>query len=75
MGRYKNPVPDVDIHEKIEEIQGEELANDYLESKSVYFAFIDILGFKKAFDDNRNNKNLEFAGRTVGFGRVASIIE
>ena len=56
MGKYKNPIPDVDIHEKIEVIQGEELANDYLESKSVYFAFIDILGFKKAFDDNRNKK-------------------
>ena len=63
MGKYKNPIPDVDIHEKIEVIQGEELANDYLESKSVYFAFIDILGFKKAFDDNRNKKNLAFAER------------
>ena len=28
MGKYKNPIPDVDIHEKIEVIQGEELAND-----------------------------------------------
>lgn len=47
---YKNPEPKLD--EIVEEIL-EEKGNDYIKSEKVYFAFIDVLGFKKTFDDIR----------------------
>ncbi len=45
---YKNPEPSLD--EEFEEVidQGE---SDYTRIDEVYFAFIDVLGFKKTFDD------------------------
>lgn len=61
MRKYKNPIPNVEEDEKTEEIKNDEVVNDYLENRAVYFAFIDILGFKKAFDDNRNSEGSEFA--------------
>lgn len=63
MGKYKNPIPDVEDEREVEEVKGDEVANDYKESKSVYFAFIDILGFKKAFDDNRGKEAAEFSAK------------
>ena len=53
MPTYKNPIPTVDLTEghKSEEIEVD--INDYILKKSVYFAFIDVLGFKRAFYDNR----------------------
>lgn len=52
---YKNPEPKLDdIVEEILEGKGlEEKGNDYKKSEKVYFAFIDVLGFKKTFDDIR----------------------
>ena len=47
---YKNPEPKLD--EIVEEVF-EEKGNDYIKSEKVYFAFIDVLGFKKTFDDIR----------------------
>lgn len=47
---YKNPEPKLD--EIVEEIL-EDKGNDYKKSEKVYFAFIDVLGFKKTFDDIR----------------------
>jgi hypothetical protein len=55
MTTYKNPVPSVDFSIKKQEVEIEE--NEYTAKESVYFAFIDVLGFKKAFDDNRYTKN------------------
>lgn len=45
---YKNPEPNLD-----ETIEGaiEENESDYTRIDEVYFAFIDVLGFKKTFDD------------------------
>ena len=52
---YKNPVPnDTDM-------DGENLfessSTDYIPMKSVYFAFIDVLGFKKTFEDIKISQN------------------
>jgi len=55
MTKYKNPVPSVDFPKKKHDVEFEE--NEYNAKESVYFAFIDVLGFKKAFDDNRQTKN------------------
>lgn len=55
MVAYKNPIPslDDDSQKAIEKREFEPEKNDYTFKESVYFAFIDVLGFKKAFDDNR----------------------
>lgn len=45
---YKNPEP---ILEEIEVDLIEENVDDYTRIDEVYFAFIDVLGFKKTFDD------------------------
>ena len=37
---------------------------DYTHKKTVFFAFIDVLGFKKAFDDHRE---LDGRERDTGF--------
>lgn len=58
MVAYKNPIPSVAFSEKSKEHKGVEfIENDYNAKESVYFAFIDVLGFKKVFDDNRQNNN------------------
>jgi len=54
MKKYKNPIPSLDFLEKNQNVEFEE--NEYNARESVYFAFIDVLGFKKAFDDNRHTK-------------------
>ncbi|MCH5271156.1 MAG: hypothetical protein J1E83_10460 [Lachnospiraceae bacterium] len=61
MGKYQNPIPNVENDAKIENVKNVEFADDYSECKVVYFAFLDILGFKKAFDDNRQKNDSEFA--------------
>jgi len=58
MERYHNPIPEIEDQKKYE--SSSKCENDYKEIKPVYFAFIDILGFKKTFDDNRNSEGTEF---------------
>lgn len=65
---YKNPLPSVDDNMLLEQVEvqkeksvDESLEDDYGSKKMVYFAFIDVLGFKKTFDDNRENENDDFA--------------
>lgn len=53
MATYVNPIPSVDTSVNKSELEPEVGINDYTTNKSVYFAFIDVLGFKKVFDDNR----------------------
>lgn len=45
---YKNQKPKLD--EIVEDVF-EEKGNDYIQSKKVYFTFIDVLGLKKIFGD------------------------
>lgn len=54
MAGYKNPTPSVE-DENIDN-ENEENGSDYEHKKTVFFAFIDVLGFKKAFDDHRDEK-------------------
>ena len=49
---YINPNPE--IKDEKETINTQE--SDYKEINEVYFAFIDVLGFKKTFDDIKVNK-------------------
>lgn len=58
MASYINPIPFVDSTDSLKSNGFEfDVINDYTAKESVYFAFIDVLGFKKAFDDNRLVKN------------------
>lgn len=57
MAAYINPIPSVDTSKNIKNREFEIDINDYTAKKSVYFAFIDVLGFKQAFNDNRQVKN------------------
>ena len=55
---YKNPVPtlanaSIGRHNDVME--------DYPMHENVYFAFIDVLGFKQAFDENREDPQKRFA--------------
>ena len=50
---YSNPVPDL---EEISDGISKENEPDYVQMKEVYFAFIDVLGFKKTFDDIKISK-------------------
>jgi|GEM_PF-2415312 len=64
MAAYKNPDPSVDdeIKENNEEnkISSED---DYSYREDVYFAFIDVLGFKKTFDDHKINEKHDDVGK------------
>lgn len=65
---YKNPIPSVDAKGKAnieikEKTTEESYENDYKKKQIVYFAFIDVLGFKKTFDDNRENDDDQFADK------------
>lgn len=57
MAAYKNPIPSVESPENIIKHDVKFDENEYTAKESVYFAFIDVLGFKKAFDDNRQTNN------------------
>lgn len=61
MGTYKNPIPSVDPQENIKKQDIEFDVIEYTGKESVYFAFLDVLGFRKAFDDNRLLKDDDFA--------------
>ena len=55
---YKNPIPmltDASIGKP------SEVTEDYPMHEDVYFAFIDVLGFKQAFDENREDPQKRFA--------------
>lgn len=52
---YHNPIPDINDQA---ESSNSEIEYDYKPINEVYFAFIDVLGFKKTFDDIKiSNKN------------------
>lgn len=55
---YVNPEPILD--DDVTEIK-EEIVSDYTRMEEVYFAFIDVLGFKKTFDDIRISKEDDMA--------------
>lgn len=61
MAAYKNPIPLVDDEVKNNNEEGK-ISNedDYSHKKDVYFAFIDVLGFKKAFDDHKTNQERDY---------------
>lgn len=72
MAGYINPKPMLDDEDKninVGVANIEEVESDYRYKKTVYFAFIDVLGFKKNFDDHKedlfnvreSNTNTEFA--------------
>lgn len=60
---YKNPHPVLDddrVQLNAVDSAGPDIA-DYTRNEEVYFAFIDVLGFKQTFDENRENPGQEFA--------------
>ena len=57
---YVNPEPI--LEDVITEIN-EEAVSDYTRMDEVYFAFIDVLGFKKTFDDIRISKEEDRADK------------
>lgn len=57
---YVNPEP---MLEDIVTDINEEIASDYMRMDEVYFAFIDVLGFKKTFDDIRISKEEDMADK------------
>lgn len=59
MTEYTNPVPSLDA----EEIDFVPTINEYTPIESVYFAFIDVLGFTQAFVDNRLRDNDEITDK------------
>lgn len=50
---YKNPIPQLDNETKNIINESE---SDYTPMNEVYFAFIDVLGFKKTFDNIKISK-------------------
>lgn len=56
---YSNPIPKIND----ERPQKDEFEVDYSPIENVYFAFIDVLGFKKTFDDMKISQNMEIAGK------------
>ncbi len=57
MANYKNPIPNVE--DIVIDNSSEEYGSDYECKKTVYFAFIDVLGFKQTFDENKENESEE----------------
>lgn len=60
---YKNPVPVLpsDTVAEKKPVKKQEIIEDYPIHENVYFAFIDVLGFKQAFDENREDTKKRFA--------------
>lgn len=53
---YENPIPSVEDEKDnliTKENNYEDTADDYVHKEDMYFAFIDVLGFKKTFEDIR----------------------
>lgn len=63
MTEYNNPLPSVDDNVSENKLDYIEEINTYSHEKEVYFAFIDVLGFKKTFDEHKysNDNSVEFA--------------
>ena len=57
---YINPVPDLEDEIDVSKTESE---SDYVQMKEVYFAFIDVLGFKKTFDDIKISKEPDIADK------------
>lgn len=57
---YKNPIPDLEDELDVPKTESE---SDYVQMKEVYFAFIDVLGFKKTFDDIKISKEPDTADK------------
>lgn len=57
---YENPIPDLEDELDISRTEREP---DYVQMEEVYFAFIDVLGFKKTFDDNKISKEPDIAAK------------
>lgn len=61
---YKNPKPNLDDKPEKQLIVTERPSiPEYDAHNDMYFAFIDILGFKQTFDDNRDEKDQSFASK------------
>lgn len=63
MAAYRNPIPCVDSPEVTKDHDIYTNITEYSCKESVYFAFIDVLGFKKAFDDDRLDKDNNHADK------------
>lgn len=57
---YSNPIPDLEDAFDTSKAESE---SDYVQMNEVYFAFIDVLGFKKTFDDIKISKELDTANK------------
>ena len=62
---YTNPIPKLSQQPNEVPQKGNKYASqiieDYREYPNIYFAFIDVLGFKQAFDENRDAPSAKFA--------------
>ena len=57
---YSNPIPELDDEL---DVLTTECEADYIQKDNVYFAFIDVLGFKKTFDDIKISKEKDSADK------------
>ena len=57
---YLNPIPDLEDELEMPKVESE---SDYVQMNEVYFAFIDVLGFKKTFDDIKISKEPDTADK------------
>lgn len=57
---YSNPIPELDDELDVSITESE---SDYTQKDEVYFAFIDVLGFKKTFDDIKISKEKNSADK------------
>ena len=57
---YSNPIPDLEDEIDVLRIDNE---YDYMQMDEVYFAFIDVLGFKQTFDDIKISREPEIANK------------
>lgn len=57
---YSNPIPDLEDEFETPKTESE---SDYVQMNKVYFAFIDVLGFKKTFDDIKISKDHDTADK------------
>lgn len=55
MSGFKNRIPTLEEHEENRQVQYEEVNEYEHPEEEYYFAFIDILGFKKTFIEERRS--------------------
>lgn len=62
---YSNPIPNLedDNTQPISLYAENSEIDNYSQNNDIYFAFIDVLGFKQTFDENRNSPPEKFAER------------